>query len=80
MILTNGFDPDPRVYKEAKSLKKLGHKVTILCWDREGTYIDKQEEDLEGIHIVRFFGNAEYGTGYKQIFKFLNFKKWTKKI
>ncbi|WP_368489971.1 glycosyltransferase [Clostridium sp. BJN0013] len=74
MILTNGFDPDPRVYKEAKSLKKLGHKITILCWDREGTYVDTPEEDLDGIHIVRFFGNAEYGTGYKQIFKFLNFK------
>ncbi|WP_406547903.1 hypothetical protein ACI7YV_17510 [Clostridium ljungdahlii] len=54
MILTNGFDPDPRVYKEAKSLTKLGHKITILCWDREGTYIDKPEENLDGIKIVRF--------------------------
>lgn len=75
MILTNGFDPDPRVYKEAKSLTKLGHKITILCWDREGTYIDKPEEDLDGIKIVRFFGSTQYGSGYKQAFKFLNFKK-----
>lgn len=75
MILTNGFDPDPRVYKEAKSLKKLGHKITILCWDREGTYINTPEENLDGIHIVRFFGSTEYGTGYKQIFKFLKFKE-----
>lgn len=46
MILTNGFDPDPRVYKEAKSLIKLGHKVTILCWDRSGEYINKPTEFL----------------------------------
>ncbi len=75
MLLTNGFDPDPRVYKEAKSLTKLGHKITILCWDRDGTYVDKPEENLNGIKIVRFFGEAQYGSGYRQIFKFLQFKK-----
>jgi glycosyltransferase involved in cell wall biosynthesis len=75
MLLTNGFDPDPRVYKEAKTLTKLGHKVTILCWDRSGEYIDKHTETIDGISIVRFFGNAKYGTGYKQAFKFLNFKE-----
>lgn len=74
MILTNGFDPDPRVYKEAKSLTKLGHEVTILCWDRAGTYIDKPKEHLDGVHIVRFFGDATYGTGYKQVGKFFKFK------
>ncbi|MEY8000378.1 glycosyltransferase [Clostridium sp. Mt-5] len=75
MLLTNGFDPDPRVYKEAKSLTKIGHKITILCWDRDGTYIDKPEENLDGIKIVRFFGEAQYGSGYKQVFKFLKFKR-----
>lgn len=74
MILTNGFDPDPRVYKEAKSLTKLGHNVTILCWDRAGEYINKQTETIDGISIVRFFGDAQYGSGYKQGFKFLKFK------
>lgn len=75
MILTNGFDPDPRVYKEAKSLTKLGHKVTILCWDRSSNYADKPKETIDGIEIVRFFGNAKYGSGYKQGAKFLKFKK-----
>nr|WP_284703594.1 glycosyltransferase [Clostridium swellfunianum] len=75
MILTNGFDPDPRVYKEAKSLVKLGHNVEILCWDRESKYKDTPEELLDGIVIKRFFGEAQYGTGYKQGFKFLSFKK-----
>ena len=74
MILTNGFDPDPRVYKEAKSLVKLGHSVDILCWDRSGTYTDKEEEIINGIKIKRFFENAKYGSGYKQIFKLFAFK------
>ena len=32
MILTNGFDPDVRVYKEAKYLVEKNFEVTILCW------------------------------------------------
>ena len=55
MILTNGFDPYRRVYKEAKSLTKLGHSVTILCWDRAEKYIDKPTENIDGINIVRFW-------------------------
>lgn len=74
MILTNGFDPDPRVYKEAKTLVHIGHTVHILCWDRTGRYKDKPIEELDGIKIVRFFGDAVYGTGYKQLGKFLDFK------
>ena len=43
MILTNGFDPDVRVYKEAKYLVEKNFEVTILCWDRRCEYIDKEE-------------------------------------
>lgn len=75
MILTNGFDPDPRVYKEAKSLVNMGHNVEIICWDREGRYLDKELESIDGIIIRRFFSNATYGSGYKQIFKFKVFIK-----
>ena len=55
MILTNGFDPDVRVYKEAKYLVEKNFEVTILCWDRRCEYIDKKEEILDGIKIKRFF-------------------------
>lgn len=75
MLLTNGFDPDPRVLKEARTLTKLGHNVTILCWDRTGLYSDKPNECVENVNIVRFFGNTAYGTGYKQVGKFIKFKK-----
>lgn len=74
MILTNGFDPDPRVYKEALSLVKLGHNVTILCWDRESKYKDSAIQILDGIKIVRFFANSKYGSGYKQALKFWKFR------
>lgn len=74
MILTNGFDPDPRVYKEALSLVKLGHSVTILCWDRESKYRDKPIEIIDGIKIVRFFATSKYGSGYKQALKFWSFR------
>ena len=33
MTLINPFTNDPRVYSEAKSLIKAGHKVTILARD-----------------------------------------------
>ena len=35
MLLTNGFDPDVRVYKEALYLVGRGFSVTVLCWDRD---------------------------------------------
>jgi len=38
MLLSNPFEPDPRVYKEAKSLAKVGYHVRILAWDREGRF------------------------------------------
>ena len=47
MILTNGFAPDLRVYKEAKYLAQKCNEVEILCWDRENKYIDKPVDNLE---------------------------------
>lgn len=75
MLLTNGFDPDPRVYKEAKSLTKLGHKITILCWDRDGTYVDKPEENLNGIKIVRFLEKPNMVPDTDRFLNFYNLKR-----
>ena len=63
MVLTNGFFPDLRVYKEAKYLSKNGHDVEILCWDRDGRYKEKPVEQIEKIKIIRFCGNEKYGSG-----------------
>lgn len=74
MILTNGFDPDVRVYKEAKYLIKKGYDVDILCWDRKNYYKDKQIENIDGINIKRYEISSKPGSGFRQIpayFKFL---------
>jgi glycosyltransferase involved in cell wall biosynthesis len=65
MLLPNGFDPDPRVYNEAKSLIDAGYHVTILCWDRDVKY--KKEEVIDGIHIERIFVRSSYGRGTSQL-------------
>ena len=73
MILTNGFDPDVRVYKEAKYLVNNGFKVTILCWDRKCEYMEKTEEIIDGINVKRFHILSEPGTGMKQLSSYLKF-------
>lgn len=78
MILTNGFDPDVRVYKEAKYLVKNGFDVTILCWDRKCEYIEKEEENIEGIKVKRFFIKSVPGTGMKQLIPYFRFIKKVK--
>lgn len=79
MILTNGFFPDLRVYKEAKYLESHGYEIEILCWDRDNRYPNNKIEQLGNIKIVRFNVNSEYGSGLKQIFQLLKFKKNCKK-
>lgn len=73
MILTNRFDPDVRVYKEAKYLVSKGFDVEILCWDRENEYKNKEVEEIDGISVKRFFPYAKYGSGLKQLKAFYKF-------
>ncbi|MGH4120739.1 glycosyltransferase [Clostridium sp.] len=75
MILTNRFDPDVRVYKEAQYLVLKGFDVEILCWDRESEYKSREIEEIDGINIKRFFPYAKAGTGYKQIIPYIKFLK-----
>lgn len=71
MILTNGFDPDVRVYKEALYLVLRGFDVEILCWDRRQE--NAESESIDGIRVKRFSPRATYGTGYRQIPAYLRF-------
>lgn len=77
MVLTNAFDPDMRVYKEAKYLVQQGHSVEILCWDRENKRVEN--EIIDDIKIKRFYPLAKYGSGFKQIKPFSQFIKECKK-
>ena len=73
MILSNGFDPDVRMHKQAKALAAAGHRVEIFCWDRESRYRDKPVEELDGFTIHRCFIPSRYGTGLRQLFPFFQF-------
>ena len=35
MLLTNAYDPDPRVRQEALALIGMGCRVRLLAWDRD---------------------------------------------
>lgn len=79
MILTNAFDPDPRVYKEAKALVDNGDEVEILCWDRDNRYLLNEIEYKDNIRIKRFYPKSKYGSGYNQIYSYLKFIYQTRK-
>lgn len=75
MILTNAFSPDVRVYKEAKYLVSKGDKVTILCWDKTPEKCLTQNENVDGVEIVRFRISAIAGSGLKQLGSYFKFIK-----
>ena len=56
MLLSNSFARDPRVYYEAISLVKAGHKVTVLAWDKDGD--NPATEVRDKINIVRVFNTG----------------------
>jgi len=66
MLLSNAFKPDPRVLKEARSLASAGHRVTVLCWDRLGSYASCEE--IEGFSVHRINVRSDYAKGSLQIF------------
>ncbi|RMG81180.1 MAG: glycosyltransferase [Bacteroidetes bacterium] len=65
MLLPNGFDPDPRVYKEAKTLVSNGYSVLILAWDREAKY--PLLDQIDGIQVKRIPIRSTYGRGTRQL-------------
>jgi glycosyltransferase involved in cell wall biosynthesis len=65
MLLTNAFDPDPRVHQEAKSLVENGYCVTILCWDRDCKF--PPQEVVDGIRIERIYVRSTHGRGSTQV-------------
>jgi len=76
MLLTNAFDPDPRVYQEAKALIEKGYKVSILCWDRDPKA--PFQENIDGIYVERIYVKSTHGRGSTQIIFLLLF--WIKAL
>ena len=76
MLLTNAFDPDPRVYQEAKVFIEKGYKVSILCWDRDPKA--PFQENIDGIYVERIYVKSTHGRGSTQIIFLLLF--WIKAL
>jgi glycosyltransferase involved in cell wall biosynthesis len=66
MLLTNAYDPDPRVRQEALALSRMGCNVRILAWDRDNR--SPQSECLEGITVERLHLRSRHGRGTTQLF------------
>ena len=65
MLLTNAYEPDPRVRQEALSLIDMGSRVRILAWDRD--LKSPRVESMEGIDVERVFLASTHGRGPVQI-------------
>src|SRR5207248_208543 len=64
MLLSNCFDPDPRVYAEARTLVEAGYEVCVLSWDRESK--GREHEVTDGIEVQRFYVSSSHGRGVGQ--------------
>jgi glycosyltransferase involved in cell wall biosynthesis len=66
MLLTNAYDPDPRVRQEALALIGMGCRVRLLAWDRD--LKAPAVECMEGVEVERVFLSSTHGRGATQIF------------
>ena len=69
MLLSNAYDPDPRVRQEALALTTMGCRVRILAWDRD--LARPAFETIEGVEVERVFVASTHGRGATQIFRYL---------
>jgi len=65
MLLTNAYDPDPRVRQAALSLTAMGCRVRLLAWDRD--LKRPARECMEGVDVDRVFLRSTHGRGATQI-------------
>lgn len=66
MLLTNSYEPDPRVRQEARALIRMGYRVRLLAWDRD--LKSPKIECMEGVEVERVFLPSAHGRGTTQLF------------
>jgi len=66
MLLTNAYDPDPRVRQEALALIAMGCRARLLAWDRD--LKSPAFECLEGVEVERVYLPSRHGRGSTQLF------------
>ena len=65
MLLTNAYDPDPRVRQEALALISMGCNVRLLAWDRD--FKAPAFACMEGVEVERVYLASRHGRGNTQI-------------
>ena len=80
MLLSNGYEPDRRVRKEAHVLAAAGYRVTIIAWDRKGELPPHEIERTpeSDVTVVRIRVAAGYGTGRKLLLRMVIF--WSRAL
>lgn len=66
MLLTNAYDPDPRVRQEALALIRMQCRIRLLAWDRD--LKASPAECLEGVEVERVYLSSTHGRGATQLF------------
>jgi glycosyltransferase involved in cell wall biosynthesis len=66
MLLTNAYEPDPRVRQEALALLGMGCRVRLLAWDRD--LKSPASECMEGVEVERVYLASKHGRGSTQLF------------
>ena len=67
MLLTYPYRPDPRVFREARSLIKHGVKVHLIAWNREGDLPAHAEEN--GVDVIRVGPRSPFRSAAKIILR-----------
>ena len=65
MLVTNAYDPDPRIRQEALSLIGMGCQVRLIAWDRDRKAAAR--ECVDGVDVERIFVSSTHGRGATQI-------------
>ena len=75
MVVTNRYDPDPRVQKEAATLAAAGHRVQVFAYDRAHDG-GPAEEVRQGVHIRRLrLRHRPYGLSVGTFFGLSEFRR-----
>lgn len=77
MPLSNAYQPDPRVEREAQALAAAGHRVSIIAWDRQAKLAPREQRG--GVEVIRVQGvHSVHGAGWRQLFHLPRF--WRESI
>ena len=69
---SNPVAPDPRVEKEADSLVEAGYRVSVIGWDRSGSFPLVEKKGDYDVHRIPI--PAKYGMGMGNLIKLLNWQ------